>query len=104
MDIESAGILATMIGTGLALWRSFTGASEKRMREIASEIVNPELQKERHEATKAALERIETCLEQQSVIVERATLAGVQAGYRMAIKRNSANRGGSMVLSNDEDF
>lgn len=97
MDVSEWGSVGALIVSASALFHSIKGTSRKesdeRMRKIAVEVMNPDLQKERHETLEKSLEEIKVGLKEHTIAVERATLAGVQAGYRMVIKDRRRGEG-----------
>jgi hypothetical protein len=99
VDMESPNLVEIIVGAlGLGGiikafhtdWRATVEkrAADERMKEIATAIMNPELQEERHNTVNTKLDKLTTLVEAQMPnIVRDSTLAGVQAGYRIVIKK-----------------
>lgn len=87
LTIMEVGVMTSIAGSAVAVWRSLVGSSEKRMQEIAEKVMNPALQQERYEQMKQTLEEIKVMLANQPQQIREATIAGVRAGVRLEIKK-----------------
>jgi hypothetical protein len=99
VDMESPNLVEIIVGAlGLGgIIKAFHSdwkadrektAADVRMREIAVSVMNPELQEERHNTVNEKLDKLTNLVEAQMPgIVRDSTLAGMQAGYRIVIKK-----------------
>ncbi len=97
--------IAASVGSGFAVFKAFVAdakrssgaaAADKRMTEIAERVMNPDLQRERHEQLQHDIHELVAAVSRQSeqvpAHVQAATLAGVQAGYQMIASQDRRGR------------
>lgn len=91
-DILNTGGALGALGTlaAVAAWVKAhleRAALRREMRDIAIAVVNPEARAIEHKQLSEDIAEIKTMLQGQQSVIRDATLAGVQAGYRMVIKK-----------------